>query len=246
MMDNTPLAPLEPTTQPMERTKLFQEIERETRERLSRIDADFSNGFDVLSKHSNTITIFGSARFQEGHEYYDKARELAEVLADEGYTIITGGGGGIMEAGNRGAFEAGGSSIGFNIELPTEQALNPYTTSSMPFRYFFSRKVMLAFAAEAYIYFPGGFGTLDEFFEIMTLIQTNKIPRAPVICVGKDFWEPLDDFIRSNMLEGLHTISPDDEKIYTITDDTTVIKTILNEHERRKVTEILGSSDTNT
>lgn len=236
--DKNPSSPQ--SNQTIKRSKLFEKIEQETKERLSRIDDDFSNGFEMISKHSNAITIFGSARFREDSEFYQKARELSELLANEGYTIVTGGGGGIMEAGNRGAFEAGGSSIGFNIELPMEQALNPYTTSSMPFRYFFSRKVLLAFAAEAYIYFPGGFGTLDEFFEIITLIQTNKIPRAPVICVGKSFWEPLDSFIHSHMLESLHTISPGDEKLYTITDDMTVITTILQEHERQRVTEVFS------
>lgn len=225
---------------PTNRETLVQELQQEAEERRTRIDKDFDNGFTMLSKYSNTVTIFGSARFAEGHPYYEKAREIGAMLSDQGYTVITGGGGGIMEGGNRGAFEANGSSIGFNIELPHEQSLNPYTTASLPFRYFFSRKVMLAFSAHAYIYFPGGFGTLDEFFEILTLIQTKKVEKAPIICVGNDFWRPLDSYIKSHLLEGFHTISPEDEKLYTITEDLDVISQILSEHQRRTVTQILS------
>src|SRR5690606_1102364 len=136
----------------------------------------------------DTITVFVSARFDEHHPHYKKAQEVSAALAQEGYEIVTGGGGGIMEAANRGAFEVGCQSIGLNIELPFEQGLNPYTTDSMSFRYFFARKVILAFGARAYIYFPGGFGTLDELFEIITLIQTKKMEVAPIILVGNKFW----------------------------------------------------------
>lgn len=234
--NNTPSGKPEPT--PIQRKTMLRELRREAKERISRIDQDFANGFDMITNHADTVTFFGSARFDEHNPYYQKAREIGYMLAQEGYTIITGGGGGIMEAGNRGAYEAQGKSVGLNIELPQEQSLNPYTTDSLAFRYFFSRKVMLAFAAQAYIYFPGGFGTLDEFFEIVTLIQTKKVAPAPVILVGHDFWSGLDDFIRAQLLEGQHTISPGDEKLYTITEDPEVIKQILAEHERTQLTEI--------
>lgn len=226
---------------PIRREEMLDELQQETTERLSHIEADFANGFEAINKHTDTVTVFGSARLREEHPYYQKAMEVSKMLAEEGYTVITGGGGGVMEAGNRGAYDAGGQSIGFNIQLPQEQSLNPYTTDSQTFRYFFSRKVMLAFAAEAYIFFPGGFGTLDEFFEILTLAQTKKIPPAPIILVGDDFWGGLDDFIKKELLEGFHTISPGDEKIYTITEDLQVIKQLLDEHERRQTTEILAS-----
>lgn len=207
-----------------------RDLEKETSERLGRIDQEFADGFDIINKYNYTVSIFGSARFDESHPYYQKAREVAAALSDEGYAVVTGGGGGIMEAGNRGAFEAGGRSIGFNIQLPKEQSLNSYTTESKPFRYFFSRKVMLAFSASGYVYFPGGFGTLDELFEVITLIQTKKMPYAPVILVGNEFWLGLDDFIKKHLLEGAHTISPGDENLYTITEDIEVIKAIMNQH----------------
>lgn len=225
---------------PIKREQMYAELRKETSERMSRIDNDFSQGFEKIRQYSDTVTIFGSARFTEDHPYYQKARELGALLAQEGYTVITGGGGGIMEAGNRGAYENNGKSVGFNIQLPHEQNLNPYTTDSLAFRYFFSRKVLLDFAAEAYIFFPGGFGTLDEFFEILTLIQTGKAPAAPIIMVGTDFWNPLDDFIKEHLLEGHHTITPGDEKLYTITDDFEVIKQILSEHERVQLTELFS------
>src|SRR5690606_19507522 len=136
----------------------------------------------------------------EDNPHYIKARTVGKMLAEEGFAVITGGGGGIMEAANRGAYEAGGTSVGLNIELPHEQNLNPYTTESMPFRYFFARKVMLAYAASALICFPGGFGTLDEMFEVITLVQTGKMPPVPIILVGCEFWQPLDNFIREQLL----------------------------------------------
>lgn len=219
----------------IKRASLVKQLKKESSERMLRIDKDFTNGFDTITRYHDTVTIFGSTRFKSGDKYYDKAREVGSMLAEEGYTVITGGGPGIMEAGNRGAFEADGKSIGFNIQLPMEQVLNPYTTESVSFRYFFSRKVMMSFASEAWIFFPGGFGTLDELFEVLTLIQTEKVPQVPVVLFGAEFWEPLDHFLRTFMLEGFHTISPGDEKLYTITDDLEVIKEILNYVERKEV-----------
>lgn len=226
---------------PLRREEMLQEMQEETSERLSRINKDFSHGFEKIAKYSNTVTIFGSARFKESHPYYQKAREVGAMLADQGYTVITGGGGGIMEGGNRGASERGGTSIGFNITLPREQVANPYTNDSITLRYFFSRKVLLAFSATAYIFFPGGFGTLDEFFEIITLIQTEKIPRAPIIMVGEEFWSSLDNFIKKELLETSYTISPGDEKLYTITEDLKLIEQILDEHKRREITAIFDN-----
>ncbi len=217
-------------TQSKSRELVIKELERETAERVSRIDNEIADGLNLINKYNDTITVFGSARFDEHHPYYKNAVKVSGIIAKEGYTIVTGGGGGIMEAANRGAFEAGCQSIGLNILLPFEQALNPYTTESMSFRYFFTRKVMLAFGARGYLYFPGGYGTLDELFEIITLIQTKKMPIAPIILVGSEFWNKLDGFIKSYLLEGEHTISPGDESLYTITDDIDLIKSIINTH----------------
>ena len=186
-------------------------ILKETEDRLSRVDSELADGFGLINKFDETVTIFGSARFKEGDKYYDLARKTGQMIAGAGYAVSTGGAGGIMEAGNRGAHEAGGDSLGFNIELPHEQVLNEYTTESMSFRYFFTRKVILAYGAKAYVFFPGGFGTMDEFFEVLTLIQTKKAPAAPLILVGSEFWNGLDDFIKKTMLTGDKTISEGDE-----------------------------------
>lgn len=205
-------------------------IEDETRERITRIDKEFADGFEIVNQDRKSVTIFGSARLTEDNPHYQKARQLSNCLAREGYTVATGGGAGIMEAGNRGAFEAGGKSIGLNITLPHEQVLNPYTNVSMPFHYFFTRKVLLAYGAEAYVYFPGGFGTLDELFEVVTLIQTKKMPAAPVILMGVDFWSGMDEFVKKYLLEQEHTIADIDPSIYTITDDIDEAVRIIDAH----------------
>lgn len=207
-----------------------RELQKETAERLSRIDTEFADGFDFINKFNDTVSFFGSARLPETNPYYQKARELGAILSDDGYTIVTGGGGGIMEAGDRGAMEAGGHSLGLNIKLPHEQALNPYATDMMSFRYFFTRKVILAYGAMAYVYFPGGFGTLDELFEIITLMQTKKMPLAPIILVGNEFWTALDMFVKTYLLKEMQTISPGDEDLYTITEDPAVIKALIDHH----------------
>ena len=209
---------------------ILHELRKETSERLSRIDKEFADGFDLINKYNDTVTFFGSARFKEDNPYYKKDEDVAAALSKEGYTIVSGGGGGIMEAADRGASEVGGEAIGLNIKLPKEQTLNPYATDSMAFRYFFVRKVILVFGASAYIFFPGGFGTLDEFFEVITLIQTKKMPVAPVILYGNEYWTALDMFIKNYLREGLHTITPGDENIYSITEDIEVIKAIINHH----------------
>jgi len=144
---------------------------------------------------------------------------MAAKLAKKGFSIISGGGSGIMEASNVGAFKVGGKSVGLNIQLPFEQKLNPYTTESLNFDFFFSRKVMLAFASEAYVYFPGGFGTLDEFFEIITLIQTKKIERIPVVLMGSEFWNPLLAWFEKDLIKKYKTISKEDMDLFKVFDD---------------------------
>jgi uncharacterized protein (TIGR00730 family) len=187
--------------------------------RIFRIMAEFVDGFDVMSGVGPAVSIFGSARSTPDNQYYKIAEDLAGRLARHGMSVITGGGPGIMEAANKGAFEAGGASIGLNISLPMEQTANPYQTISLNFHYFFCRKVMFVKYAMAFVCFPGGFGTMDEFFESMTLIQTDKIGHFPVVLVGKVFWEPMRAWMRSVMLEQFQTINPDDLNLFTITDD---------------------------
>lgn len=187
--------------------------------RVFSIMSEFVMGFNVLQKYQRGATLWGSARTRPGDEYYELAEQLAERLVkEEGYAIITGGGGGIMEAGNVGAFRVGGESIGFNIRLPHEQQLNPYTTDSASFDHFFARKVMLTYASEVYVYFPGGFGTLDELFEIITLIQTQKIAPIPVVLYGRDFWTPLVEWMKTTLLQEYQTISPEDLDLFAIVD----------------------------
>ncbi len=185
--------------------------------RLGSIDQEVRDGYEVLKQHHKTVTIFGSARTPEDDLYYQKARELAAHLAESGFTIITGGGHGIMAAGNQGANEAGGDAIGFNITLPHEQTLNNHATESFAFSHFAPRKIVMTLFAEAYVYFPGGFGTLDELTEILTLIQTGKTAKAPIILFGSEFWRPFDNFVRTQMTQ-MGLISPGDENLYTITD----------------------------
>ncbi|OQX83203.1 Rossman fold protein, TIGR00730 family [candidate division KSB1 bacterium 4484_87] len=165
--------------------------------RVFRIISEFVEGFEELSHVGDCITMFGSARTVEGHPEYELAREIAKLAVKNGYGIITGGGGGIMEAGNRGAAEAGGTSIGLNIDLPFEQDPNPYAKVKLDFRYFFIRKVMFVKYAKAFVILPGGFGTLDEFFEAITLIQTKKIHRFPVILVDSNYWKGLVEWLKN-------------------------------------------------
>ena len=186
--------------------------------RVFRIMSEFVQGFELLRKYGLAATFWGSARLKPNDPYYKAAEELAAKLAKKGFAIVSGGGPGIMEASNVGAFKVGGHSIGLNIVLPFEQKLNPYTTESLDFDFFFSRKVMLTFASEVYVYFPGGFGTMDEFFEIITLIQTKKIEKIPVVLYGKDFWEPLLRFFEKDMLKKFKTISKEDLELFHVVD----------------------------
>ncbi|MAF59529.1 MAG: TIGR00730 family Rossman fold protein [Candidatus Pacebacteria bacterium] len=209
--------------------ELFSESESSWR--VFRIMGELVEGFELLRKYSLAVTFYGSARCGLGDRIYDEAEVLAGKLARAGFAVITGGGPGVMEAANKGAFEAGGKSVGLNIELPNEQGLNEFTNDSEDFHYFFTRRVMLASASEVYVYFPGGFGTMDEFFEILTLVQTKKIRKIPIILYGKAYWEPLIKCFKTQLLEKHHTISPEDMTLFHIVDSTeeayeTIIKNV--------------------
>lgn len=186
--------------------------------RIFRIMAEFVDGFQFIGDLHKTVTFFGSARLDESDEHYQTAQKLGRLLAKGKFTVVTGGGPGIMEAANRGAYEGGGNSVGLNIQLPFEQRINPYVTRGVGFHYFFTRKVMLATSAQAFVFFPGGFGTLDEFFEILTLVQTKKVDPLPLICVGKDFWGELNKFLVANVLKKHKAIRPIDLSLFTIVD----------------------------
>lgn len=185
--------------------------------RTLRIAAEFIRGFRALHFVGPCVTVFGSARFPESHPYYALARETGARLADAGFTVMTGGGPGIMEAANRGAKDAGGRSVGCNIVLPQEQRPNDYLDRWVTFRYFFIRKVMLVKYSYAFVVMPGGFGTLDEVFETIVLIQTGKIHHFPIVLMGREFWAGMIDFVRNTLLKH-GTISPEDLSLVTITD----------------------------
>lgn len=187
--------------------------------RVFRIMSEFVMGFDLLRKQGLAVTFYGSARTTSDDPYYKQAEELSALLVKKKqFTVITGGGHGIMEAGNLGAFNAGGKSIGLNIQLPFEQSLNEYTSESLNFNFFFSRKVMLAFASEVYVYFPGGFGTFDELFEMLTLVQTEKISPVPIVLYGKEFWNPLVNVIETTLLKEFKTINKQDLDLFHVVD----------------------------
>lgn len=201
--------------------------------RLGNLDGEIQGAYEILRKLERTVTIFGSARTKPEEEYFQIAKEVGARLAENGYAVITGGGHGIMEAANRGAFEAGGKSIGFNITLPHEQTLNSYTTESYSFAHFAPRKIAMTLYADAYIFFPGGFGTLDELCEILTLIETGKTNRAPVILYGKDFWDDLDKFFATKLLDSFHTISPGDREIYTVVNNVDQVINLIRSNKIR-------------
>jgi uncharacterized protein (TIGR00730 family) len=205
---------------PIEQKQMtFAEREANFSWQVLRIMAEFVDGFEFLTRLRRTVTFFGSARVSESEPYYQLARALGKRLAEEQYTIVTGGGPGIMEAGNRGAAEGGGLSVGLNIELPLEQRLNSYVKHGMGFHYFFSRKFMLDYSAMAYVYFPGGYGTLDELFTVLTMVQTGKTDAAvPIILMGSEYWSPLADWLKHSLAER-HFISAGDLRMLKITDE---------------------------
>lgn len=190
--------------------------------RMFRILGEFAQGFEEMADVGKAVTIFGSARLGADHPDALKATQLAFDLAKHGYTVLTGGGPGIMEAGNKGAIEAGGRSIGLNIALPHEQAPNPYQTDSLNFRYFFVRKVMLVKYATAFVCFPGGFGTIDELFEALTLIQTKKILPFPVFLVGVEYWRGLVQWLQGTLVRS-GTVSEHDLYLFKVVDDVSSI-----------------------
>lgn len=199
---------------------------------MFKIMSEFVEGFERLENIGPCISIFGSARTKVGSEYYEKAVEIAKALSKLGFGIITGGGPGIMEAGNKGAKEAGGKSVGLNIELPFEQYANPYLDSDKEFnfKYFFVRKVMFLRFSQGVVLLPGGFGTMDEMFETLTLMQTGKINKVPVVLFGKKYWSGLMDWIKTTMCDLEHNINPEDFELIQITDDVSEIIRIFNEY----------------
>jgi uncharacterized protein (TIGR00730 family) len=201
--------------------------------RSLRILSEFVEGFDALASVGPAVSVFGSARIGPNHRNYKSARRLGQLLAKAGYAVITGGGPGVMEAANRGCHEAGGLSVGCNIELPMEQGLNPYVDLGVEFRYFFARKTMFVKYADAFVIYPGGYGTLDELFEALTLIQTKKIRDFPVVLIGSGYWEGMLEWIKGTLVKEA-AINPEDVDLLRITDDEeeacTIIEAYLKAH----------------
>jgi len=212
----------------MEKQYLLDEMELSESWRLFRIIGEFVEGVEEMHDIGPAVSIFGSARTKPDEPYYQKAVEIAGMLAENGFTVITGGGGGIMEAANKGAAEKNGKSVGLNITLPFEQAPNPYANIKVEFNYFFVRKVMFVKYAMAYVIMPGGFGTLDELFEAVTLIQTKRVKPLPVILFGSEYWGGLVEWIKARLLEG-KLISPGDLDILKVTDDPEEILKIVKD-----------------
>ncbi|MCW2915595.1 MAG: hypothetical protein JWN52_3663 [Actinomycetia bacterium] len=204
--------------------------------RVLRIQAEFVEGFGLLAELGPAVSLFGSARTKPGSAEYELAVEIGAKLADAGYAVVTGGGPGIMEAGNKGADENGGISVGLGIELPFEQSMNDYIDIGLEFRYFFVRKTMFVKYSQAFVVLPGGFGTLDELFEAITLVQTKKITQFPIVLVGTEFWGGLLDWIKATMLPS-GKISPSDPELLQLTDDPDEVVRIIREahefHQRK-------------
>jgi uncharacterized protein (TIGR00730 family) len=202
--------------------------------RLFRIMAEFVDGFETLSRSGPCLTVFGSARTPKTHEYYKMCVAMSRLAVKNGYGIITGGGPGIMEAANRGAHQEKGTSIGLNIQLPFEQTPNPYIKTPLSFRYFFCRKVMFLKYTSGVIVLPGGFGTLDEMFETLTLVQTHKVDSLPLVLMGKAYWSGLFEWIDKTMLRQFKYISPEDMSLVKVTDDPRKVIEYINGFEDAK------------
>lgn len=203
------------------------ELDEHIQRKIHRINKELQKGFDFIKSYDKSVTIFGSTRLKRSSPLYTKAVSLSEKLSRLGYAIVTGGGPGIMQAANEGAYKVGGKSLGLNIQLPREQVANPYQTDSAEFYYFFIRKLCLTFSAEAFIYFPGGYGTMDEFFEILTLVQTNKIRRVPIILFGSKFWQDFDDLFTKKMFKQFGTVNRKELKLYHVCDDENEVIRII-------------------
>jgi uncharacterized protein (TIGR00730 family) len=218
----------------MDDRRILEAHDGDVSEHVAAIAREFHDGFELVDRIDRPgVTIFGSARVREGHAAYDAARDLGRRFAERGWAVVTGGGGGVMEAANRGAHEAGGLSVGFNITLPFEQMGNPYVDVEYEFGHFYSRKTMLVKAAEGFVMMPGGFGTLDEMFEALTLIQTGKVQNFPVVLFGRDYWQGLVDWIEARPLPA-GMISPGDLELLFLTDDPEeAVESIVGCYERR-------------
>ena len=202
--------------------------------KLKMIQDEFHQGIDTVNKFNPSVTFYGSARTKEDSSSYQKVRSLSNRIAKElGYAVLSGGGPGIMEAANRGAFEAGGRSVGLTIKLPTEQLTNPYVTDEIPFNFFFTRQSAMSYSTEVCVFCPGGFGTLNELFEILTLLQTKKIGNIPVILFGSDFWSPIEKVIKEVLIEKYQTVSIEDLNLYVIKDDEDEILEIIKNSKIR-------------
>ena len=212
------------------RNKSWNEIKTNDSWAIFKIMGEFVNGYEKLSQIGPCVSIFGSARTKPDHKFYKLTEEVAKKIVEHGYGIITGGGPGVMEAGNKGAHLAGGTSVGLNIHLPFEQHDNPYidTDKNINFDYFFVRKVMFVKYSQGFVVMPGGFGTLDELFEAITLIQTNKIDKFPIILVGRDFWSGLIDWVRTTLLDSFQNISAGDIDIIQVVDTADEVIEILD------------------
>jgi uncharacterized protein (TIGR00730 family) len=217
-------------------------MKKEESWRLFKIIGDFIDGFEVMPNFLPSVTIFGSARVKEGNKYYEAARELAFKLSKKGFSIVTGGGPGIMEAANRGAFEAGGNSIGLNIKLPKEQKPNKYLTEILNFNYFFARKVMLVKYATAFVLFPGGFGTLDELTETLTLIQTKKLKPFPVILYGNEYWNGFVQWLNDVVVKDGY-IDKEDTELFKQMDDIDEIVDYIDQWYIKNSTKLIGEND---
>lgn len=200
--------------------------------RIFRIQGEIVEGFDALSKLGPAVSIFGSARLDSGNRYYKECMEISKLLSDNGFAVITGGGSGIMEAGNRGAYEAGGASVGCSIQLPLEPTPNPYQTVALKFRYFFVRKLMFVKYSIGFIIMPGGFGTLDELFEALTLVQTDKIDNFPIVLYDSKFWQGMMNWLSSTMLRE-ECIGEDDLKLLRVVDTPQEVVDIIVDAGRK-------------
>ena len=218
----------------MEDRRVLDRRDGDLAEHVARIASEFREGFEAVERIGGpAVSIFGSARVAEDHPAYAEARDVARRLAEAGFAIVTGGGPGVMEAANRGAREGGGVSVGFNIELPHEQHSNPYLDIDVTFSHFYARKTMFVKAAEGFVIFPGGFGTFDELFESLTLIQTGKVLHFPVVLFDSGYWSPMLDWIRSRALAE-EMVSPEDLELLHVTDDPEdAVATIVDCYERR-------------
>ncbi len=210
----------------MEKQYLIDSLSKGESWRIFRIMAEFVESIEVLSNVQNAVTIFGSARIKREDKYYQMAEKLGQLLAQNGFSVITGGGPGIMEAANKGAAEAGGQSVGMNIKLPFEQKPNPYANLQLDYKYFFIRKVMFVKYAVAYVIMPGGYGTMDEFFEALTLIQTKRVRSFPVILMGREYWQGLLNWLQDSMLQKEMILPFDVEMIQIIDEPEEVVKHI--------------------